>query len=61
MKNNLKKMKKDYRNEVIEYDDIKKRTCAYIAHLKHGNTFFLRRNVFSKFVLKKDVFENEHI
>ena len=52
-KRRLKKLKKDYENGDIELDDVRNSVASYKGHLKHGNTFFLRKKVFNNFVLTK--------
>lgn len=53
-KKRLKVLQKGYYNGTLELDTIKRSIASYNGHLSHGNTWGLKKSVYSKFVLKRD-------
>ncbi len=51
LKRRLKGFQKRYNRYEMNLDDIKRSLSSYNGHLKHGHTYRLRKNIFSKFVL----------
>lgn len=47
-KNRMKKLQKDYKTGKIQLENIKMSLASYKGHLKHGHTYKLRSDVFSK-------------
>jgi hypothetical protein len=47
----LGKMSQDYSLNKVDLEDVHSRVVSYIGHLRHGNTYSLRRKVMSDFVL----------
>ena len=50
----LKYFQKAYQGGNIELEEIKQTLSSYGAHLSHGHTYKLQKEVLSEFVLKKD-------
>ena len=54
-KRKIRKLKKDYECGAIDLADVKNSIASYKGHLKHGNTYFLRKKVFDSFVLRRKI------
>lgn len=52
-KRRLKSLRKKYAAWEIGLDDIKRSLASYQGHLKHGHTWKLRKNTYSRFVLSR--------
>lgn len=50
-KHKLLKLKRDYADNSIDYEDVKQVTSSYHAHLCHGHTYKLRKKILNDFVL----------
>lgn len=53
-KRRLKKIKRQYREDEIAFDEITRSIASYKGHLKHGHTYRLQKKVFHDFVLTKE-------
>lgn len=53
-KRRLKKIKQQYREDEIAFDEITRSIASYKGHLKHGHTYRLQKKVFHNFVLTKE-------
>ena len=58
-KRKLKYFRKAYQEGNIELGEIKQTLSSYGAHLSHGHTYKLQKEVLSEFVLRKDEEEDE--
>ena len=58
-KRKLKYFRKAYQDGNIELEKIKQTLSSYGAHLSHGHTYKLQKEVLSEFVLRKDEEEDE--
>lgn len=45
----LKKLQKEYAEEKITVENLKQRLQSWEAHLKHGDTYSLRQNIFNQY------------
>ena len=53
LKRRLKKLQKDYAEEVIGLQDVNAVLASYKGHLMHGDTFRLRTRLYQEFVLER--------
>jgi retron-type reverse transcriptase len=53
-KKRLKVMQQGYYAGTMEFDAIKRSLASYNGHLTHGNTWNLKKSVYSRFVLKRN-------
>lgn len=53
-KRRLKKIKRQYREDEISFEEITRSVASYKGHLKHGHTYKLQKKVFHDFVLTKE-------
>lgn len=52
-KRRLKKMRRQYRQDELSFEEISRSIASYKGHLRHGHTYRLQQKVFRNFVLSK--------
>lgn len=54
MKRKIKKFNKAYAAGEIGYEEVRHSVASWIGHAKHGNTYYLRKNVLGRLHLRRD-------
>lgn len=54
MKRKIKHFNKSYAEGEMTYEQVRQSAASWIGHAKHGNTYYLRKNILRKLKLRKD-------
>lgn len=54
MKRKIKKFNEAYAAGELDYMSIQQSVAAWMGHAKHGNTYYLRKNILGRLKLRKD-------